>query len=122
MKTHNKMGNSTFHFMTIVMGLMDFFTKHSNKKFRTLEIQTGQFVVDYGCGPARFLKDTSIDVIYALDMFHMIKKSDEFLSEFYRILKLAGTVILEDGHQSRTSTKEKIKKFGLFKMRMDILK
>ncbi len=129
-------------------------------------IFVGQFVVDYGCGPARFIKDSSlkvgknrkvfaidihplavkkvnekiqkfnldnveamlideyktsikdasIDVVYALDMFHMIKKPVEFLSELYMILKLNGTVILEYGHQSRTSTKEKIKKFGLFKI------
>ena len=31
-------------------------------------------------------------------MFHMIEKPVEFLSKLYRILKLDGTVILEDGY------------------------
>ena len=165
-KNKERMNNSTFHFMTIIMNLIDFFTKHSNKKFKTLELQKGQIVVDYGCGPARFvqnssyavgkhgkvfavdihplaikkvnekikkfhlknveailstgyktyIKESSVDIIYALDMFHMIENTNEFLGELYRILKQNGMVILEDGHQSRVNSKDKIKNFGLFEM------
>ena len=54
------------------------------------------------------LEDQSAHVIYALDMFHMVKNPDGFLSECYRLLKKEGHLIIDDGHQSRNETKRKI--------------
>ena len=50
----------------------------------------------------------SADMIYALDMFHMIKTPLPFLKELHRLLKKDGFLIIEDGHQSRNETKIKI--------------
>jgi ubiquinone/menaquinone biosynthesis C-methylase UbiE len=58
----------------------------------------------------------SVDIIYALDMFHMVKKPPEFLAELARILKPDGILYLEDGHQSRTSTREKVMNSGEWKI------
>ncbi|MCX6303754.1 MAG: class I SAM-dependent methyltransferase [Bacteroidetes bacterium] len=52
------------------------------------------------------------DVVYALDMFHMVTDTDSFLKELCRITKPGGTLLLEDGHQSRIMTKEKVNKSG----------
>jgi ubiquinone/menaquinone biosynthesis C-methylase UbiE len=52
------------------------------------------------------------DIIYALDMFHMVKDYEGFLKELCRITKPDGILFLEDGHQPRSSTKEKILKSG----------
>lgn len=52
------------------------------------------------------------DVIYALDMFHMVKDTDTFLKELNRLMKSDGTLYLEDGHQPREKTKEKILNSG----------
>ena len=41
------------------------------------------------------------DLIYALDMFHMVKDTNVFLKELCRITKPDGILILEDGHQTR---------------------
>jgi len=52
------------------------------------------------------------DVVYALDMFHMVKDSGSFLKELCRITKPEGLLILEDGHQPRARAKEKIIRSG----------
>ncbi|UCH13999.1 MAG: class I SAM-dependent methyltransferase [Bacteroidales bacterium] len=62
----------------------------------------------YSCG----IKDNTADLIYALDMFHMIEDTNSFLNELNRLLKKDGILILEDGHQERESSREKIKKSG----------
>lgn len=59
----------------------------------------------YGCD----LEAHVADVIYAVDMFHMIKKPTPFLRELHRLLKKNGHLIIDDGHQSRQLTKAKIK-------------
>ncbi len=156
--------NVFFKMMTFTMKLMDIFANQANQNFKRLPIKKGQIVVDYGCGPARYIKnasktigstgklwavdihplaieyvkhkidkyklnnveavlangyscpipDNSADVIYALDMFHMIEKPGELLSEFARMLKPQGIVIIEDGHQPRENTIKKITNSELF--------
>lgn len=54
------------------------------------------------------INDHTADVIYALDMFHMIKDTTPFLKELHRLLKKDGFLIIEDGHQPRSETKSKI--------------
>ncbi len=62
------------------------------------------------------IETRSIDIVYALDMFHMIKTPDSFLKELNRILKSSGLLYLEDGHQKREKTLMKVKKSGFFKI------
>ena len=62
----------------------------------------------YSCS----IKDNTADLIYALDMFHMIGDTNSFLNELNRLLKKGGILILEDGHQERESSKEKVKNSG----------
>ena len=52
------------------------------------------------------------DIVYALDMFHMVKNSQLFLKELKRLTKPDGIMYLEDGHQPRLLTKEKVLKSG----------
>ena len=52
----------------------------------------------------------SVDVIYALDMFHHIKDSKSFLKELHRLLKPSGTLFIESGHQRLDNAKLKIEK------------
>jgi ubiquinone/menaquinone biosynthesis C-methylase UbiE len=56
------------------------------------------------------ISSQSADIIYALDMFHMVKDTDSFLQELNRMIKRDGTLFLEDGHQLRALTLEKIQK------------
>lgn len=129
-------------------------------------IKKGDTVVDYGCGPGRYLKTASglageegrvfaadispralqysnerirreglanvttvlvgkedakipdhcADVVYALDMFHGIGEPEPFLKELNRIVKPGGSLYLEDGHQSRESTKRKTGSSKLWKL------
>ena len=72
--------------------------KHNLKNVRTV------LVADYKCE----LKDNAADVIYALDMFHMVKEPDLFLQELHRLLKKNGKLFIEDGHQPREQSKKKI--------------
>jgi ubiquinone/menaquinone biosynthesis C-methylase UbiE len=54
------------------------------------------------------IPDNTADLIYALDMFHMVKDPNAFLKELNRIIKKEGMLIIEDGHQPREISKEKI--------------
>lgn len=156
--------NVFFSLMSFTMKLTDVFGNHSKKNFQTLNLQEGQIVVDYGCGPARYIKNASetvgpkgkvfavdihpmavdnvnrkiekhglknveavqangyscsikkntADIVYALDMFHMIENPTELLTELARIVKPNGKVIIEDGHQPRSKTIGKIENSNLF--------
>jgi ubiquinone/menaquinone biosynthesis C-methylase UbiE len=59
-----------------------------------------------------FLESETADVVIALDMFFMVEKPTEFLAELYRICKNTGRLIIDDGHQQRRLTLEKIKLSG----------
>ena len=56
------------------------------------------------------------DLIYALDMFHMVKDTKAFLTELCRITKPDGILILEDGHQPRALAKEKVNNSGCWEI------
>jgi len=60
------------------------------------------------------LPDALADVVCALGMFFIIKKPTEFLAELKRIVKSDGTLVIDDGHQPRSVTKEKILNSGLW--------
>ena len=60
------------------------------------------------------LNDNTADIIYALDMFHMIKNPALFLKELNRLIKKDGFLIIEDGHQLRSKTKKKIESSGVW--------
>lgn len=163
-KGQENISNLSFRIMTMLMSAMDFFGKHSNKNFQTLGLKTGQTVIDYGCGPARYIRNASCtvgntgrviavdihplaikkanlaienyglanveavlssgshtpldekiaDVIYALDMFHMVEQPKVLLFELNRLLKDDGHLIIEDGHQPRSETIAKINGANLF--------
>ena len=160
--------NIAFRIMSAIMTLMDVFGQYSRRNFETLDLKSGHTVIDYGCGPARYIRsasravgtsgqviavdihplaikkvktaidkykmsnveailsvgyhvpiaDETADVIYALDMFHMVEQPNEFLLELHRLLKQDGVIIIEDGHQPRSETIRKIKEVRKF----DIIK
>ncbi|MBI9068180.1 MAG: class I SAM-dependent methyltransferase [Salinivirgaceae bacterium] len=162
-KNREEMPNIAFQIMTALMKLMDVLGNYSSKNFKTLDLKPGQTVIDYGCGPARYIRnasntvgelgkviavdihplaikkvkekitkfklinveavlaegyntpiaDETADVVYALDMFHMIKQPKEFLIELSRLLKKEGKIIIEDGHQTRSETIQKIENSGV---------
>jgi ubiquinone/menaquinone biosynthesis C-methylase UbiE len=62
------------------------------------------------------IPDENADLIYAIDMFHMVKDTDLFLKELNRITKKNGILIIEDGHQPRALSKEKILRSGYWKI------
>ena len=78
--------------------------KHNLKNVKP--IQTDGKTVD--------IPSNTADVIYALDMFHMVKDPRQFLQELQRLTKPDGILYLEDGHQPGTKTKEKVLKSGFW--------
>jgi ubiquinone/menaquinone biosynthesis C-methylase UbiE len=133
-----------------------------DKKLDTYGIRPGFTVIDYGCGPGRYIRKASAlvgpegkvyavdihelalqavdklvakhslknvttaitdgkkvslpgnlaDLIYALDMFHMVRYPNDFLSELARICKPGSILILEDGHQPRKKARQKVQDSG----------
>ena len=62
------------------------------------------------------IPDNAADIVYAIDMFHMVRDSNSFLKELCRITRNGGTLIIEDGHQPRTLAREKITGSGCWKI------
>jgi ubiquinone/menaquinone biosynthesis C-methylase UbiE len=71
----------------------------------------------YDCG----LPDRIADVVCALDMFFGIKQPTEFLAELKRITRPDGVLVIDDGHQPREVTKEKILASGLWIIQAETL-
>ena len=84
-KGREKIPNFAFRGMAFIMELMDLFTNYSNRNIRNLNIKSGQTVIDYGCGPARYIKDASRMVgasgkVIAIDIHPLaLKKVNEKL-------------------------------------------
>lgn len=165
-KGREQIPNFAFKGMTFFMKMIDLLTNYSGRNIKNLNIKSGQTVIDYGCGPARYIKDASrmvgasgkviatdihplaiknvnykikkyklsnvhatlatgyktdieseiADVVYALDMFHMIEQPKELLTELCRLVKMNGRVIIEDGHQPRSETIMKIEDSKILKI------
>ena len=60
------------------------------------------------------LPDDMADVVCAIDMFWIIKEPSAFLGELRRIVKKDGRLVVDDGHQPRSETKNKILDSGLW--------
>lgn len=65
---------------------------------------------DYSSG----LESGIADLVYSLDVFHMVADPARFLQEIRRIIKKSGRLILEDGHQPRARTRQKVLDSGLW--------
>lgn len=74
------------------------------KKYNLQNVKTS-LVSDYKCP----IESDIADVIYALDMFHMVKEPYRFLKELHRMIKKEGRLFIEDGHQPRKKALKKIK-------------
>lgn len=67
-------------------------------------------------GKSVSIPSRSADLVYALDMFHMVRDAESFLAELCRITKPDGILYLEDGHQPREIAKEKVNSSGYWKI------
>jgi ubiquinone/menaquinone biosynthesis C-methylase UbiE len=67
-------------------------------------------------GKSASIPSQSADLVYALDMFHMVRDTYGFLKELCRITKPGGILFLEDGHQPRAKAKEKIINSGCWEI------
>lgn len=155
--------NIHYNLMILQYKIHDAFKKPGSQ-LKQFGIKPGFTVVDYGCGPGRYVetaaslvgksglvyaadiseiaikhvkrriisgnfhnvipillgtgKDTipsgCADVVYALDMFHRVDDPVLFLKCIREIIKKDGMLYLEDGHQSRETTLNKVKNSDLW--------
>ncbi len=63
-------------------------------------------------GYATGLPDHAADIVCVIDMFFGVKEPAALLREVHRIVKAEGTLVIDDGHQSRQTTLQKIKAAG----------
>lgn len=160
-----RMPDIAFRAMSFIFRIRDFFSP-PEERIGDLGIKRGFTVVDYGCGPGRYVEAASrlvgeggrvyavdihelavkavsvrirergldnvetflargytcdvparsADMIYALDMFHMIREPSAFLKELHRILKPDGYLILETGHQPKEKAAGKIRESGMWRI------
>lgn len=163
-----KMPAVAFCMMDFIMKVHDLFKKPQGL-LDEFGIKAGSTVVDYGCGPARFIAkaaalvgpkgrvyaadvhelaiaavnkaiakyglknvepvliegydsgipDGAADLVYALDMFHMIADPDGLLGELNRITKADGFLFIDDGHKPRKETREKIAASGRWELALE---
>ena len=60
------------------------------------------------------IADHSVDVIFALDMFHHVKETSAMLKELKRMIKPDGKLFIEGGHQPLNEAKDKILDSGVW--------
>ncbi len=60
------------------------------------------------------LPDKSLDLVFAFNVFHTINFTDLWLKEMHRLLKLDGTLIIENGRQSMKKARERIFETGIW--------
>jgi ubiquinone/menaquinone biosynthesis C-methylase UbiE len=80
--------------------------KHNLSNIKPLKTDGNTTDVPSGCA----------DLIYALDMFHMVRNTFVFLKELQRICKDDGRLVIEDGHQPRSLSREKILQSGCWEI------
>jgi ubiquinone/menaquinone biosynthesis C-methylase UbiE len=157
----DRMPDVAFKMMAFIFRIREMFTT-PDKLLDEFDIQEGQTVIDYGCGPGLYiskasrlagntgrvlavdihelaieaiekrvlkenlsnvtghvaingkcpLADNTADMIYALDMFHMVSDPESFLMELNRISKPDGALFIDNGHQSREEARDKIHASG----------
>ncbi len=49
-----RMSDTSFRMMTVLMVMIDFFFRYIKKRVQGFGIESGMTVVDYGCGPGRY--------------------------------------------------------------------
>ncbi|MBN2123272.1 MAG: class I SAM-dependent methyltransferase [Deltaproteobacteria bacterium] len=160
-----RMPDIAFRAMSLVFRIRDFFSPPEGR-IGDLGIEEGFTIVDYGCGPGRYVKvasrlvgekgkvyavdihelaveavkerihregltnvvpllargyscdipDHEAHMIYALDMFHMVREPTPFLKELHRILKPDGFLVLETGHQPVERAAGKVRDSGSWRI------
>ena len=160
-----RMPDVAFRIMEMVFRIIDVFSP-AEERLDGFDIKNGDIIVDYGCGPGRYIRraselvgkngmvyavdihelaikavkkkidryklnnvmavnvkgyecgidNKSVDLIYALDVFHMINNPNAFLREIHRVLKSTGRLIIDDGHQKRVVSREKINGSKIWKI------
>ncbi|QYZ79317.1 class I SAM-dependent methyltransferase [Methanofollis formosanus] len=165
-QNREQMADISFRIMAILFKIRDWF-RPPDRLLDLIGIREGMVVVDYGCGPGRYisgasrrvggagrlyavdihelaveavkrlvkeerltnvfpilargydsgLPDGTADLVYALDMFHMIRDPATFLGELRRITKPDGVLVIDDGHQPRKTTQKKIRASGLWEIK-----
>lgn len=66
------------------------------------------------CGYPVNIDRHKADVIYALDMFHHVQDTREFLKELHRLLRPDGRLFIESGHQKMDSARTKLAASGFW--------
>lgn len=162
----DRMSDLAFRLMAATFRVVDLFRTDLAARVDTFGLEPGMTVVDYGCGPGRYVPHFServgvegevyavdvhelavaaverkaerlaldnvrtslahgynsrlptdlADVVCALDMIFGVRDPESLLAEFHRILKPDGMLILDDGHQPRATTREKLASFGRFQV------
>jgi len=87
------------------------------KRIRSQDLSnvTGVLCKDGKCP----IDDRCVDVIYALDMFHMVSDTKAFLMELNRISKESSRLYIDNGHQKRVYAREKILASGLWEIQSE---
>lgn len=165
-RTGDRMFNIGFKTMILLYKGRDLILPGPDRRVATFGIQPGMIVVDYGCGPGRYIPHYSrlvgaagrvfaVDIhelamqavqqkieryrlenvtpvlaqgyhcglpdqvahrVSALDMFFFVQDPTALLSEIHRITRPDGILVLDDGHQTRETTRRKLFAAGMWEV------
>ena len=121
MRVPERMSDTSFKLMSLTFSVIDVLFPYIDKRVKSFDLQPGMTVVDYGCGPGRYterfvkLVGETGQVYYVF--YH--PAADRVFGGAWRIAKPDGVLIIDDGHQPRQATKQKLAVSGLWRIEQE---
>lgn len=160
-----KIPNTLFRIMSFLLKIFNYFYPAMSKA-QKLGIQNGMTVVDYGCGPALYVKPVSdligeqgllyaldvqelamesvqkeikrhnlknveavlvndyscrlqnmiADLIYSVDVIHMVPQPNRYFKEMRRLIKPDGFLVIDSGHLPKEEARSRILQSGYWRI------
>lgn len=98
----------------IAVDIKDIALRELEKKIKKYDINNVE--VKLAKGYESKIESGIADMVFAIDMFFKIKDPKMFLQELGRIGKKNAVLVIDDGHQSRKTTKEKIRNADIWEI------
>ena len=100
--------------LVIALDVQELALQSVEKRARKLDLTNVQaaLVTDYVCP----LPDGIADLIYSLDVIHMVPQPERYFAEMRRLIKADGVLVIDQGHLPKQEARERILHSGCWEI------